>query len=84
MIDLDESDKPIEDIIRSGKAVAIYEFDYSTAIERYSKKYPFADYWYIERNGDPITLFVPKGTKYEDLPERAKGYLTWGWGKHDD
>ena len=84
MIEIEESDRTIEEILSDGKAVAIYEFDYPTAIERYNKKYPDADLWYIERNGDPITLFVPRGTLKENLPETAKGYITLWWEKHDD
>jgi hypothetical protein len=83
MIKIDESHS-IEKAIMAGNAVAIYEADYRTAAKRYSKKYPFADFWYKERNGDSITLFVPKGTPIEELPKMAKGYIVSKWDKHDD
>lgn len=69
--------------LKNGKAVQFYEFDYTTAIERYSLEYPDADYWYIERNGDPITMIVPKGTDITRLPSVAMNYIVTCWEKHD-
>lgn len=43
-----------------------------------------ADVWYTERNGDPITMFVPKGTPYEQLPDMAMDYIVFGWERPED
>lgn len=69
--------------LRQGKAVQFYEFDYRTAIERYSVDYPEADLWYTERNGDPITMLVPKGTPHDQLPSVAMDYIVFEWIRHD-
>lgn len=69
--------------LASGKACQFYEFDYKTAVERLSREYPEADYWYTERNGDPITMLVPKGTKHEHFPTVAMDYIAFRWEKHD-
>jgi hypothetical protein len=65
--------------IADGNGVVFYEFNYRTANARYSEAYPGADVWYTERNGDPITLLVPKGTPTDLLPDEAKGYLILEW-----
>jgi len=37
------------------------------------------DVWYTERNGDTITLVVPKGTEGKRLPNSALGYFIIEW-----
>jgi len=37
------------------------------------------DCYHTERQGDPIALFVKKGTDDKDLPRRAKGYSIIVW-----
>ena len=69
--------------LENGKAIQFYEFNYQTAIERYSKEYPNCDYWYTERNGDPITMITLKGTPYEQLPTVCMDYIASHWEKHD-
>ena len=80
MIEIEEAKGPVEPILASGKGVAFYEFGWRTANARYRKQYPFADNWYTERNGDSITLLVPK----EDLPTWAMGYRIFQWINPDD
>lgn len=43
------------------------------------KCFPMADVWYTERNGDCISMFVPKGTPPEELPEWAMEYMAIEW-----
>lgn len=68
--------------LAEGKAVQFYEMDYTTAVARLSVEYPEADLWYTERNGDPITMLVPKGTPKEALPKTAMEYYALSWEKH--
>lgn len=65
--------------LASGKAVQFYELDYRTAKARMSERYPEADVWYTERNGDPITMLVPKGTSIDVLPSVAMDYMAIEW-----
>jgi hypothetical protein len=93
MIEVIDADRDGEDwrsavnsALADGKGAVFYEMDYRTAKVRYSALFPNAEFWYIERNGDPITLIVPKGTPREALPHEAKGYITFkglGWEDHD-
>lgn len=69
--------------LAKGSAVQFYEMNYMTAVARLSKEYPEADLWYTERNGDPITMLVPKGTDTNKLPSVAMDYLAFEWIKHD-
>lgn len=69
--------------LAKGCAVQFYEMNYMTAIERLSKEFPEADLWYTERNGDPITMLVPKGTDTDRFPSVAMGYIAFEWIKHD-
>ena len=73
-----DSKNPAADIA-AGCGVAFYEADYPTANKRYAEQYPEADNWYTERNGDPITLLVPKGTPPEELPPMAMDYFVMVW-----
>ena len=53
-----------------------------THSERWAKENN-AEAWYTERNGDPITLLVPKGTDPSKLPKWCKGYIIFEWIRPD-
>jgi hypothetical protein len=72
-----------EEALRRGAAVQFYEGNYGTAIKRLSERFPGCEYWYTERNGDPITMVVPAGTHHDALPSVAMGYMAFEWIKHD-
>ena len=69
--------------LEEGKAAQFYESDYRTALDRYALEYPDAECWYTERNGDPITMLVPKGTAPGQLPKTAMYYQAFEWIKPD-
>lgn len=65
--------------LADGRGVVFYEMHYPTAKQRNAQAFPQADYWYTERNGDPIGLLVPKGTDPLDLPNHAMSYIVIEW-----
>ena len=69
----------VKKIIADGKAVQFYCFDYKTLKERMNEKYPEADVYYTERNGDSIAMLVPKGTDVKLLPTVAMDYIAFEW-----
>lgn len=69
--------------LAAGKAIQFYEFDFRSAIDRLQGRFPGCEYWYTERNGDPISMVVPAGTPNERLPSTAMTYAALEWIKHD-
>ena len=68
--------------LRQGKCVQGYWLDSDDELAKWAQQdSPEADCWMTERNGDAIAMLVPKGTPYEKLPETAKDYIAFQWGR---
>lgn len=50
---------------------------------RMAAKFPFADCWYTERNGDGIALLMPRNTHRARFPTWAMDYMAFEWIEPD-
>jgi hypothetical protein len=75
----DGSDEYVVAELAAGRAVQFNVMDYRKLKAWRDEQFPMADVWYTERNGDPIAMWVPKGTPAEELPEWALEYMAIEW-----
>jgi hypothetical protein len=75
----DGSDEYVLTELSFGRGVQFYCMDYRKLKAWRDEKFPEADIWYTERNGDPIGMWVPKGTPPEELPDMALDYMAIEW-----
>lgn len=68
--------------LRQGKCVQSYWLEGDDVFAHWAKKdSPEADCYVTNRNGDTIVMLVPKGTPIDKLPETAKDYIAFQWGR---